>query len=85
MTFKKWVTLKFWRFSVAISCSVVCKAKGLDLSIVIPTKEIVESIRKKMHFISVAKLLRLSILRGIRNLSFFSLLIVYLFSNQFKI
>ena len=37
------------------------QCKELDLSIVISPKEIFESIRRNLHFISVVKLLRLSI------------------------
>ena len=53
-------------FSTTISRSVLifmlyALGKELDLSIVISPKEGFESIRKKMHFISVAELLRLSI------------------------
>ena len=36
------------------------QGKGLDLSIVISPKEIFESLRRNLNFISVAKLLRLS-------------------------
>ena len=47
-------------FSATISC-IVLVLQRKDLSIVISPKEIFESIRRNLHYISVAKLLHLSI------------------------
>ena len=42
------------------------RGKELDLSVVISPNEIFEPIRRNLHFISVAKLLRLSIKVGLK-------------------